>query len=190
MRRGGKAGGRSRNGPPSVSPIMIRTLPLAALLATAACVSAPPRPDLARPAPVFDAARFFTGRTDGTGDLRIVMSGRHAVHVQGTGHMEGDTLVLDQRVERDGAKPQQREWRLRATAPGHYTGTLTDARGPVSADAAGNTLHIRYHGKGGPVAVEQWIYLAADGQSALNRMTIRMGGVPIAALTETIRRGP
>ena len=169
---------------------MIARLRLLPLLALAACVSAPPEPRLEAAAPFFDAVRFFEGATRGEGDLRVALSRARAVHVVGAGTVEpGGTLVLAQTVARDGAKPEQRVWRIRAVAPGRYTGTLSDAAGTVTGETAGNRLHLAFAMKGGLTA-EQWLYLQPGGQTALNRMTIRKWGVPVAALTETIRRAP
>lgn len=166
----------------------MKTPPILALLALAACVAAPPRPELAAAAPIFDPAAFFQGHTEGEGDLRIAVRGRSAVHVHGHGHSEADgTLLLDQTVERADAKPAAREWRLRQTAPGRWRGTLSDAAGPVLATVHGNTLHIAFPMKGG-LRVDQWLYLTPDGQTAHNRMTVRKFGAGVAALEETIRR--
>ncbi len=162
--------------------------PLLALLALAACVSTPPGADLAATSPVFDPAAFFTGRTEGKGNLHIAMRGDSVVRVHGHGHSEADgTLILDQTIERTGVKPTNREWRLRQTTPGRWQGTLSDATGPVLATVHGNTLHIAFPVKGG-LHVEQWIYLTPDGQTAHNRMTVRKFGAGVAALEETIRR--
>ena len=161
---------------------------LLALLALAACVSAPPRPALDAPAPAFVPERFFAGPTHGDGHLRILLGGSHQVQVEGRGHSEADgTLVLDQTVRRDAAKPSTRQWRIHMTRPGHYAGTLSDARGRVTGDVQGNRLRLAFTGKDG-FAVEQYLYLQPGGQVALNRMTVRKFGVPVAALTETITR--
>ena len=163
---------------------------LLASLALAACVSAPPDARLEAPAPAFDAVRFFDGRTRGEGELKTALSRARAVHVAGSGHVEADgTLVLDQSVAREGAKPERREWRIRPDGHGRYTGTLSDAAGTVTGETVGNRLHLAFPMKGG-LRAEQWLYLQPDGQTAINRMTIRKFGVPVAALRETIRRVP
>lgn len=162
-------------------------LTLLAMLALVGCASVPPRPDLRLAAPVFCAERFFSGRTEGEGLLRIGFSSGRAVHVHGRGHVDGDgTLVLDQAVERASRPTQQRQWRIRQVAPGHYSGTLTDAAGSISGAVEGNSLHLRFRLKGG-LDAEQWIYLQPDGVTAINRMTVRKFGVPVASLRETIR---
>ena len=56
--------------------------------------------------------RFFVGRTEGSGTVHIIMSGRHGVRDRATGRMQGDTLVLDQVVEEEGKPARRRVWRL------------------------------------------------------------------------------
>lgn len=136
----------------------------------------------------FDPLRFFTGRTEGRAQLKIVLHHARAVRVHGTGRPQPDgSLFLDQIVEQEGKSATKRQWRLRAIAPGRYTGSLTDAMGPVSAETVGGRLHIRYRTKG-KIGIEQWLTLAPDGRSADNRLTARRFGVPVARLHETITR--
>lgn len=59
----------------------------------------------------------------------------------------------------------------------------------MAADVVGNSLHLRFHVKGG-LSIEQWIYLQPGTDTALNRMVVRKIGLPVAALRETIRRVP
>ena len=151
----------------------------ATALATATPAAAPPR---------FDPIAFFTGYTEGTGDMTIVMHPPAAMAVHGHGTIDPDgTLVLTQRVERYGKPARRREWRIRAVAPGHYTGTLSDAVGPVTGESIGDRVHLGYRMKGN-LRVDQWLTLAADGRSAHNVMRVRKRGVPVARLDETIRR--
>jgi hypothetical protein len=136
--------------------------------------------------PSFDAIRFFQGKTRGDGSFKSVLHAREDVHVDGSGKVEPDgTLILDQQVRR-GAKPaEQRQWRLRETSPGHYSGTLSDARGPVEGDAVGNKLHLRFTSKSG-YRVEQWLVLGTGGQQARNHLVARRFGIVVATLDETI----
>lgn len=161
---------------------------LAWTLLLGACVSTPRHPELARSEPIFSPSAFFTGRTVGEATLKIAVKGTTPVHVEGDGHVEPDgTLVLVQRV-RQGDKPATtRTWHIRSAGQGRYTGTLTDATGPIAGDVTGNLLHLRFTAKGG-LDTEQWLYLQPGGQVALNRMVVRKFGVPIASLSETITR--
>lgn len=142
---------------------------------------------LAAAPPAFDPLRFFAGRTEGTGRLHIVMRHPRTVRVHGRGRVQGGELVLAQTVDEAGAPLRSREWRIRQIAPGRYAGTLSDAHGPVTGEASGDTLNLRYKAKGG-VAIEQRLRLAPDGRSAANRLVARKLGIVVARLDETIRK--
>jgi len=143
---------------------------LAALLLflLAACVGAL-RPEPADPlAPRFDPIAFFTGSTQGAGTLQKIMSGSGPLRVQGEGRAAADgVLVLDQLVEEAGSPPRRRTWRMWPTAPGRYSGSLTDAVGPVLGELRGNRLRLRFRMKGG-LDVEQWLTLRPDGRTVAN----------------------
>ncbi|WP_375396031.1 DUF3833 family protein [uncultured Sphingomonas sp.] len=142
------------------------------------------------PAPVFDPARFFAGRTHGTGSLNVVASKPKPVGVEGRGRVGGDgTLTLDQTVREGTKSPATRQWTFRPLGGGRYAGTLSDAAGPVAGEVTGNRLHLHFRMHGGIVA-DQLIDLAPDGRSAHNRMSFRKLGVVVARLDETITRLP
>ena len=132
--------------------------------------------------------RFFDGRTEGTGSVRIMLSGTSAVRSEGRGRILADgTLVLDHVVHQEGEPTRRRTWRMRRSAPGRYTGTISDARGPVTGEVSGNRLHVTYRTNEG-YAVDQWITFNSDGRTASNQMTFRRMGIRVASLQETIRR--
>ena len=160
-------------------------LVLAALAPASLTAHAVPPP---RPSPVFDPVRFFDGRTQGTGTLTIMMMKRQPVRVQGYGRVDRDgVLTLDQIVTEGRKPPTGRRWTFTPAGPGRYTGTLSDAAGPVAGDVTGNRLHLHFRMKGDIVA-DQLLDLAPDGQSTHNRMRFRKFGVVVARLDETIRR--
>jgi hypothetical protein len=144
----------------------------------------------AAPAPAHAAGpeHFFVGRTEGVGTVNIIMSGRHAVRDRSRGRIARDgALILDQVLEEAGKPPRSRAWRL-VRAPGNrITGTISDARGPVTGEVRGNVLHLRYRSVEGP-GVEQWITLRPGGRTAANRMVFRRFGVTVATVETVIRR--
>ncbi len=154
-----------------------------------ACVTTPEHARLARDAPTFSPIAFFTGRALGDGRLNVLFAGTSQMRVESAGRVEPDgTLVLDQRIERDGEPYQTRTWRLQQAGDAqHYTGTLTTAEGPVTGEVNANELHLRFTAEGG-LDTEQWLYLQPGGRVALNRMIVRKFGLPVAALEETIRK--
>lgn len=159
------------------------------LLPLLAAASSPPRgAELSAPTPVFAPERFFTGRTEGTGTLKVVLRRSESVRVRSMGRVEDGILVLDQVIERSGAEPERRQWRIRKAAGGRLTGTVSDGDGPVSGDIAGNRLHLRYKLKKDKIEAASWMYLQPGGQVALNRMTLKRFGLKVGTLDETIRK--
>lgn len=163
---------------------------LVVILASTGCVPAGHLNSEHASAPVFDPIQFFAGKTKGTGSLAIVMRHRQSTLVTGLGVVGPDqSIVLDQDVQRGNGKPKHRTWLLRRSAVGHYTGTITDAVGPVAGDVEGNCLHLRFAMKGG-LHAQQWLYLRSGGQVAQNRMVVTKFGIPVVSLNETITRKP
>ena len=142
---------------------------------------------LALAAVTFDPLRFFAGRTEGVARLRVMFRHPRAVRVHGVGRPGADGLVLSQTVEQEGKAATTRRWLLRPVGPDRYAGTLSDAVGPVTADAAGDRLHIAYRTKG-RFRIDQWLTLAPDGRSARNHLVARRMGIVVARLDETITR--
>ena len=131
---------------------------------------------------------FFVGRTESTGTVRVMMSGRHAVRDRSRGRIErGNILILDQDVQEQGKPARSRTWRLVRTTGNRIAGTISDARGPVTGVVRGNVLHLRYRSAEGP-SVEQWITLHPGRRTAHNRMVFKRFGVTVATVESVIRR--
>ena len=171
---------------PAATPVRYRPMRHLVLpLLLAGCAGS--RPPVTAGAPAFDPIAFFDGRTRGSGELSIILRQPRPITVEGEGRVRSDgTLVLRQRVEEQGRRARTRRWEIRRVGPASYAGTLTDASGPVRAEARGNTLRIRYPSPQGQV--EQWLALSPDGRSATNRLTVRRFGVVVATVDETIRK--
>ncbi|HVQ08490.1 MAG TPA: DUF3833 family protein [Allosphingosinicella sp.] len=131
---------------------------------------------------------FFVGRTESAGTVHVMLSGRHAVRDRSRGRIErGNVLILDQVVEEQGKPARSRTWRLVRTNGNRITGTISDARGPVTGEVRGNLLHLRYRSAEGP-NVEQWITLDAGRRTARNRMVFTRFGMTVATVESVIRR--
>jgi hypothetical protein len=131
---------------------------------------------------------FFVGRTESRGTVSIALSGRHAVSDRSTGRIErGNTLVLEQRLEEEGKPARNRTWRLTRAGDNRITGTISDARGPVTGEVRGNVIHLRYQSAEGP-GVEQWITMDPNGRLARNRMVFRRIGITLATVESVIWR--
>ena len=132
---------------------------------------------------------FFAGATSSSGVLEN-RSGApmRRLHVKGSGLAQPDgSFRLEQNITFDRDAPRTRTWVMRRVDSHHYTGTLTDASGPVEAEAYGDLFHLRYPMKtpfGGHM--EQWMYLQPDGHTVMNEATIRVFGIVVAHLSERI----
>ena len=160
---------------------------LAIALAGCATVLAPSAFDANRPE--LQPEVFFAGATTSTGVLETASGApSRQFHVAGTGEVTADgALQLSQSVVFGDDAPQRRTWLLRRLDAHHYAGTLTDASGPVRAEAYGNLFHLRYAMRrlfAG--SMEQWLYLQPDGRTVLNEATVRVAGIVVAHLSERI----
>lgn len=132
--------------------------------------------------------RFFEGRTESSGIIKLVMKKPYKTRSIGHGRIERDgSLVLVQQVEDDGRPPRERRWRIRQVGPRHYSGTMTEAAGPVTIDEVDGRFRFRFKMKG-RVSVEQWLSPLPGGMSARSSMKIRKLGMTIGTSTGTIRK--
>lgn len=139
--------------------------------------------------PVLKPELFFAGRTEGKGTLELLTGRRRSLRVQSRGQAEADgSFRLEQEVTFEDGAVEKRTWRLVRLDAHKYTGTLSDAAGPVSAEVNGNRLHLRYLLRKPATHMEQWLYLRPDGRSVLNLATVTVFGIPWARLTEEITR--
>ena len=142
------------------------------------------------PAPLFDPTTFFAGRTQGEGTLHLRTGSTRRLHVDGKGRTGPDGIFqLDQTVTYANGVVETRTWRMRRVDAGHYSATLSDAKGGVQAEAQGNLFHLRYLIRQPAIYMEQWLYLAPDGQSVANQAQVTVLGIPWVRLAETITRG-
>ena len=81
--------------------------------------------------------------------------------------------------------PRKRSWRIHRVDGNLYRGSLSDAKGPVTISVDGNRMHIAFTMEGG-FAVDQYIFLAADRQSARNILVVSKLGMRVAVLEEDI----
>lgn len=150
-------------------------------------VDLPPQSD----EPALDPLAFFTGPSKGQGILNTITGGEQWVLVSSVGTPLADgSLSLRQRIVQGGElesdeTTRDRTWIIRPISPGTYTGTLTEAIGPVEAKVRGNSMTIRY--RTNDYTVHQRLVLGADGKLQ-NRLDVRKWGVKVATLRERIEK--
>ena len=147
--------------------------------------------------PALEPERFFEGRTLSFGVFENAggaPTGRFST--EATGRREGDALVLDQTVRLGDGSVQERQWRLRRVDAHRYEATAGPVVGIATGEAHGRVFHWTYTLALPPgdwlrrVEFEHWMYLAEDGETLLNRFTVRKLGVVVARASEVFQRAP
>ena len=160
--------------------------PSAPWLRPAASSDATPAPPVNNQ--TIDPVAFFTGHAEGRASLHELLSAARPLQVHSDGRSDGKGgVILVQRIEQEGRPERTRSWHLVPAGPGRFTGTLTDANGPVEAIVDGPHLNIHYPMKGG-LEVAQTLTLSPDATSLVNRMSVTKMGLRVAHLEAFIRK--
>ena len=135
-----------------------------------------------------DPLGFFEGRTESIGTVRLVTKKPFQSRAIGKGDIRPDgSLVLVQRVHDQGEQPRERRWHMRRVGPGRFSGTMSEAKGPVTVEKIDDSYRFRFRMDGG-VTVEQWLIPSADGRSARSKVSIRKYGIRVGSSNGIIRR--
>jgi hypothetical protein len=135
-----------------------------------------------------DPIRFFEGRTESIGTVKIAMKKPFRSRTVGKGEIMSDgSLNLVQRVEDEGHPARERRWRMRKVGNGRYTGTMSEAKGPVTVDELDGRYRFRFR-MDSSVSVEQWLTPAADGRSAKSNTTFKKFGISVGKSDALIRK--
>lgn len=173
---------------------MLMRRPLRALLlfaitsaTLAGCLATHPQ-TLVAAEPTIRPEVFFRDTTHGDGVLRIRASASKAVRVTSVGATLPDgSFRLEQEIALGDDPVRTRTWVMRSTGPTTYTGTLTDATGPVEVRLTGNTMSV-YYKMGSFMSMHQRLELQPGRRTVMNYSTVRVLGIPVARLNETITR--
>lgn len=169
--------------------IRLRLLAPLLMLILPGCMRAMPLSAFEGARPEFRPELFFLGTTRGEGVLQTA-GGRPSrlFRVTSIGRATANGITVDQEIRWSDGKLDRRSWTLRQVAPGRYQGRLSDAAGPVTAEARGNALRLTYLLRHPGITMEQWLYLQPDGRTLLNEGTVRAMGIVAARLSERIVR--
>jgi len=145
-------------------------------------------PAAADPGPKLDMMEFFTGKTHADNVIRIALRHPHKMIVDSTGgrNKEGEFVLIDN-VQEEGKPARKRVWAMKPSGDNHFTGSLSDASGPVDVTINGTTATIRYTMKDGGLKIEQQLQLKSDGTLA-NHVIARKFGMKFAEADGTIRK--
>jgi hypothetical protein len=163
---------------------------LALALGLAGCLSPMPLAGFDAAGPAMRPEQFFAGHTRGWGVVQS-RGGRPSRRftVEGHGRTASDgSFHLVQTVRWGDGHETRREWRMIANGAASYCATLTEAKGPVSAEVRGNVFRLQYRLASPDVVMVQYLYLQPGGRQLLNTGTVTAIGVPVAQLSEIITR--
>ena len=137
---------------------------------------------------ILEPLRFFEGRTEMLSLVKVVMKKPYSSRTVGRGHIQSDgSLSLVQQIYDQGKPASQRRWKIREVSPGRYTGTMSEAIGPVHIQQVGSRFLFKFRMKG-KLAIEQWITPLPGGKAARTRMTAKKLGMRVATSEGTIRK--
>ena len=132
--------------------------------------------------------QFFTGKTEMTSTVKVIMKKSFKSRAVGHGRILGDgTLALAQQVYDEGEATKQRNWKIKQVASRQYSGTMTEAVGPVLVEEVGGRFRFKFKMKGN-LTVEQWMDPLPGGNAAKSTTTVKKFGVKVATSTGLIRR--
>ena len=142
----------------------------------------------ADPGARLDMVSFFAGRTHSDNVIKIALKGSHKLIVDSVGgrNREGDFVLIDT-VREEGKPERKRTWVMHADGPNHFTGALSDAKGPVDVAVSGTGATIRYVMKEGGLKIEQQLQLQHDG-TVSNHVIAKKFGLKFAQADGTIRK--
>jgi hypothetical protein len=160
--------------------LLFAGLPIALVGASASAVTSSPDP-------ASDPMRFFDGKTESLSTIKLIMRKPYRSRTIGTGEIDSGVLNLIQHVEEEGKAPYDRRWKMRQVGPGRFSGTMSEAIGPVLVQQVGQRYRFRFKLKGN-VSVEQWLIPTPSGNSAQSKLSIRKYGMIVGRSEGTIRK--
>jgi hypothetical protein len=96
-------------------------------------------------------------------------------------------LSLIQQIHDHGKPASKRHWLIREISPGRFTGSMSEAVGPVQVQQVGSKFVFRFKMKG-RLAIEQWLTPLPGGKAAKSKVTVKKLGMRVASSEGTIRK--
>ena len=143
----------------------------------------------AAPQHQLDMTAFFNGKSHADNIIKIALHAPHKLIVDSIGghNKEGDFVLVDT-VREEGKPVRTRTWVMRPAGPNRFTGTLSDAVGPVDVVVSGPSATISYTMREGHLKIVQRIELQGDGRTLSNHAVARKFGLTFAHVDGTIRK--
>ena len=145
---------------------------------------------MASDTPKFDFEEYFTGHVKASGWFTDRF-GNIKKHFCGDfyGSTEGDEFVLDEALYYSTGTVEKRQWRVRISNEGDFTGESPALINGVTGKIVGNTLRMAYvmkvdvaSGKQWVLSMDDWMILQPDG-SLHNQTYVSKWGVKIGRVS-------
>ena len=142
----------------------------------------------ASPEAKMDMTGFFAGKTHADNVIKIALQRPHKLTVDSIGghNKEGEFVLIDT-IQEEGKPVRKRTWVMHPVGANRFTGSLSDAIGPVDVSVAGDSATIRYTMRDGHMKIEQLLKLQRDG-SLSNHAISRKFGIKFATVDGTVRK--
>ena len=135
-----------------------------------------------------DPLSFFVGTTETLTTVKVVMRKAYRARTMGHGRFGPDgSLILVQRVEDEGRAPFERRWHIKRVGPGRFSGSMSEAKGPVAVAEVAGRYRFRFKMKGS-LSVEQWLTPLPDGRTARTESIVHKMGLKVATSNGIIRK--
>ena len=134
-----------------------------------------------------DMIAFFSGKTHADNVISIALHHPHKLIVDSIGgrNKEGEFVLIDT-IQEEGKSTRKRVWVMHPAGPNHFTGSLSDASGPVDVAVSGDTATIRYTMKDGGLKIVQQLRL--QNGTLANHAVARKFGLRFATVDGVIRK--
>jgi hypothetical protein len=134
-----------------------------------------------------DMIAFFSGKTHADNVISIALHHPHKLIVDSIGgrNKEGEFVLIDT-IQEEGKSTRKRVWVMHPAGPNHFTGSLSDASGPVDVAVSGDTATIRYTMKDGGLKIVQQLRL--QGGALANHAVARKFRLKFATVDGVIRK--
>ena len=134
-----------------------------------------------------DLIDFFTGRTHAESQIKVAFRKpvRHVTDTVGRKAANGELVLVDT-IKEEGKPMKTRRWTMRPAGPNRFTGSMSEAVGPVSVTVDGTKATIRYRMKGG-ISIEQSLTMR-DAKTLSNHVAAKKLGVRLGRLDGVIRK--
>jgi hypothetical protein len=120
--------------------------------------------------------------------MKVIFGKPYKTYSRSLGRIGADgVLSLIQRVDDEGKPEHERRWSIRQVGRGHYSGSMSEASGPIDIQEVDGRYHFRFK-MTGHMSVDEWLMPMDGGRSAHTELAVRKFGLTVARGEAVIRK--